>query len=119
MRRTGKVEWRPAVLVEPYALAVLRRQLEAIGDEAVRRRALAAVEELEAARAEVAAAAGRPADLDQALGRFESTFTRLAGASPTRAPGQTYASRPLLLQDCRRDLAPPPRPARPASLAPP
>jgi hypothetical protein len=104
MRKTGIVEWELAVPVEPYALAALRRQLEAIGDEAVRRRAMAAVAELEAARAEVAAAAGRPVDLDQALGRFESTFTRLAGASPTRAPGQTYASRTLLFEDCRRDL---------------
>ena len=82
----------------------LRRRLERIEPASLRARALGPLDELESARASVARAAGKPAQLDQALGQLEETFTRLTGLDATRAHGQTYASRTLVYEDCRRDI---------------
>jgi hypothetical protein len=93
-----------AVPMEVHADRTLARLLRRIDDEEVRAFALGALEEMQDARARVAAAAGRPVDLDAALGALEQTFTRLTGTAPTRAGGQTYAGRTLVYEDCRRDL---------------
>jgi len=82
----------------------LRRLLERIGDEGLRRRMLGMLEELEGARDLVAAAAGEVEELDRALGQLDETFTRLTGADSTRMAGKTYAGRTLVFEDCRRDL---------------
>jgi hypothetical protein len=93
-----------AVPMEAHPDRTLARLLRRIDDEEVRAYALGALEEMQAARARVAAAAGRPADLDAALGALEETFTRLTGTAPTRSGGTTYGARTLVYEDCRRDL---------------
>ena len=82
----------------------LRRMFERIGSEELREPALAALDELERARDAVGTAAGEPEELDRALRELEETFTRLTGLAPTRAHGQTYASRTLIYEDCRRGI---------------
>jgi hypothetical protein len=93
-----------AVPMEVNSDRTLARLVRRIEDQEVRAYAVGAVEEMQEARARVAAAAGRPADLDAALGAFEQTFTRLTGVASTRAGGQTYAARTLVHEDCRRDI---------------
>ncbi|WP_437615555.1 lantibiotic dehydratase [Sorangium sp. So ce834] len=92
----------------PYALrdpeAHLRAALARIEPEDLRAPALAAVDELFAARAAVAAAAGDPEALDRALDALEHTVTRLTAGPATRAPGAVYAGRTPIYEDCRRDV---------------
>ena len=110
LRDMGAVSWRVEV---PWTMRVpeewevelnLRRVLERIGDESLRRKSLATVDELENARNEVARAAGHPEQLNQSLNELESTFTRLTGAASTRFAGKMYAGRTLVYEDCRRDI---------------
>jgi hypothetical protein len=86
------------------SIEVLRRQLERIGDEDVRGRALGLFGELEAACAAVARAAGEARALDAAMMGIEETFTRLTGLQASRRPGELYAARTILYEDCRRDV---------------
>jgi hypothetical protein len=80
-----------------------RQLVERIGDADVSARALAALDELEAARQKIALAAGNVAELDFALGELDATFTRLTGLASTRSDGKMYAGRTLVYEDCRRD----------------
>lgn len=110
LRQKGVISW---TLEIPWTLEFLEGQrlekhlrgmLERIGQQNLRARMLGALEELEAARAAVAKAAGDAAKLDQALGHLAETFTHLTGAAATRAGGQTYAGRTLVYEDCGRDI---------------
>lgn len=94
--------WNLEVPLELHPERNLRKQLERIGPTELRAWALAALDELEQARAEVARAAGDDERLDRALESLEETFTRLTGSSPRRHQGQTYAARGLVYEDCRR-----------------
>ncbi len=85
-------------------LEVFRRQLERIEDVSVRQSAFATLGELEAARDEVARAAGNPDALEAALRKAEETFTRLTSKSASRNAGQLYAARTLIYEDCRRNV---------------
>jgi hypothetical protein len=119
LKSRGVVEWAFEVAVESKAEPKLRRLLERIEDEPKRRRALDALDELEAARGRVAAAAGDPEKLDEAFDALESTFSRLTGAASTRAAGQTYAARTVVYEDCRRDAEVAVGPEVTRALAPP
>lgn len=99
-----EVPWTLELPQESRVEDNLRRLLERIGDEGLRRRMLGMLEELESARDLVAAAAGDVEKLDRALGLLDETFTRLTGASSKRMAGKTYAGRSLVFEDCRRDL---------------
>ncbi|MCA1615315.1 MAG: lantibiotic dehydratase family protein [Acidobacteria bacterium] len=101
---TLEVPWTLQLPRESSVEDNLRRLLERIGDEGLRRRMLGMLEELEGARDLVAAAAGDAEELDRALGRLDETFTRLTGADSKRMAGKTYAGRTLVFEDCRRDL---------------
>jgi hypothetical protein len=100
----GVLRWTLEVPLELHPERTLRQRLERVGDESLRRQALAALAELGSAREAVAEAAGDPQALDRTLGDLERTFTRLTGEAPTRASGETYAGRTLVYQDCRRDV---------------
>jgi len=104
LKRLGRITWSLEVPFELHAERNLRKLLERIEDERLRRPALAMLDELEAARDHVAAAAGSPEALAQALIALEATFTRLTGQSATRLEGKVYAARTLVYEDCRRDL---------------
>jgi hypothetical protein len=104
MQAIGLVSWTLEVPLESRPERTLRRLLERIGDETLRRPALNALTEMEHARSAVARAAGDPEQLDQALEQLETTFTQLTGAGATRSAGKTYAARTLVYEDCRRDI---------------
>lgn len=104
VRNMGVIAWAVEVPFGWHPEVSLRRRLEGIGDERLTRKALAALTELEQARAEVAKAAGDAQALDKALDQLDETFTRLTGVTSTRGAGQTYAGRTLAFEDCRRDV---------------
>ena len=100
----GLITWTLEVPLESHPEKTLRRLLDRVGDESLRRSTLGALAELEAARDGVARAAGDAARLNQALEELETTFTRLTGAASTRSAGKMYAGRTLVYEDCRRDV---------------
>jgi hypothetical protein len=100
----GLITWTAEIPVCQYPEKALRRIIERVDDENLRAPALKALDEVEAGRAAVAAAAGDPDRLDAALDEAETAFTRLTGASVTKAEGQMYAARTLVYEDCRRDV---------------
>ncbi len=81
----------------------LRAQLARLPVGPPRAHAEAALEELEGARARVAAAAGEPDLLDEAMAALVETFIRLTGTDANRNAGKTYAGRSTFFEDCRRD----------------
>lgn len=82
----------------------LRARLERIGDAGVREECLAALGELEAARARIATSAGDATKLAAAIAELDAAFERITAKPATRNAGLTYASRALVFEDCRRDL---------------
>jgi hypothetical protein len=82
--------------------AQLRRELEVIDDPGLRSDALALLNSLEEARSEVSAAAGDPEALVLALCRLDTIFEIATGSESSRNAGQTYGSRTLVYEDCRR-----------------
>lgn len=110
LRQRGIVEWAlevPWTLDFPQERLLqdnLRRVLNRIGDDSLRERLLAAVDEFDSARLRVADAAGDYRKVDHALGELAETFTQLTGTAATRSSGQTYAGRTLVYEDCRRDV---------------
>jgi hypothetical protein len=104
LRDRGAIRWAFEVGGDPHPERSLRRQLERITEPAMRRRVLAPLDKLEAARAQAAAAAGDPERLDRALAALEVTFRELTGRASSRLPGRTYAARTLVYEECRRDL---------------
>jgi hypothetical protein len=86
------------------AETVLRRRIDAIGDDDTRAAATAGLDRLTTARDAVAAAAGDPHALRTALSTLDQVFTDLTGEQPRRRGGQTYAGRTLCYEDTARDL---------------
>ncbi|MDB4951670.1 MAG: hypothetical protein JWM27_4319 [Gemmatimonadetes bacterium] len=89
---------------DPFPERALRSWMDGVGDEGLRREALARLDALESARRGVSEAAGSWRELAPALGRLDETFTELTGAAPTRSAGGMYAARTLVYEDCRRDV---------------
>lgn len=105
LRDERRIAWSfevsPAALVPQQAL---REQLARIGDAAVREPAMAALDQLEAGRQAVADAVGDPDRLTGAMSALQNVFTRHTGSAAVRRPGQFYAGRTLVHEECRRDL---------------
>jgi hypothetical protein len=100
-----RIAWTFELPIEAwYPDQLFRRQLEKADDERARQSALALLERLEEAQAEVASAAGDAQHLDQALAHLEATFSELTGRDASREGGKTYAGRTLIYEDCRRDI---------------
>ncbi|MDG4765161.1 amino acid adenylation domain-containing protein [Solwaraspora sp. WMMD406] len=72
------------------------------GCEPARREALAALDELVAARDALATAAGDPDKVARCVGELEEVFTRRTGAAATRRPGELYAGRTIAYEECLR-----------------
>ncbi|HEY2576194.1 MAG TPA: lantibiotic dehydratase [Streptosporangiaceae bacterium] len=89
--------------VDSWPERALRHKLEAIGDEAARRSALASLESLTAARDAIAAARDAE-DVVKRTGELAQIFEEVTTAKATRRPGQAYAGRTLVYQDTRRDV---------------
>lgn len=104
LRDRGLVSLTLAVPMELRPEETLGRLLQRIGDDDLRGQMVGALDELRQARDGVAGAAGRVDELDRALDSLEHSFTRLTDRLPTRSPGETYAARTLVYEDCRRDI---------------
>ena len=104
LNKMGIVAWTLDVPLRKDPNQIYRKLIERIGDESLRKPALEALDELEAARDVVADAAGQPEKLNRALDQLEEKFMRLTGLPATRAAGRTYAARTLIYEDCRRDI---------------
>jgi hypothetical protein len=103
-RNMGIIFWTIIIPLDPHPERLLRRILERIDDDALRKRFLDPLSKLETARDGVSRAANDPEKLDEALSNLEATFTDITGQSATRNAGEMYAARTLVYEDCRRDL---------------
>ncbi|MEV4665716.1 amino acid adenylation domain-containing protein [Micromonospora echinofusca] len=98
-----RIAWQPEVAPHDTRPEVtVRARLARVTDEAVRAPALAALDELCAARDALAACAGDPDGLTAAMAALEATFTRLAGVPATRRAGTMYAGRTPVYEECLR-----------------
>lgn len=95
------VRWEFVLPMNLSAEARLCRQLEAIGDEPVRQRAMGLLAPLLEARDALAAAG--PDDVAAAMSTLESTFTEITGKDTHHRDGQTYAGRTLCHLETSRD----------------
>jgi lantibiotic biosynthesis dehydratase-like protein len=100
----GALRWGFQIPLTPTAERTLRDLLLAVEDEPVRARALALLDGFVAKRDAVARAAGKPDELERALGDLEAAFTATTGRPASERAGQLYAGRTLVYEDCRRDL---------------
>jgi hypothetical protein len=80
----------------------MRTLLSRVTDEGVRGPAEKALDELTAARDELAEAAGDAERVATAMAGLEATFSRLSGTAPTRRAGELYAGRTLAYEECLR-----------------
>jgi amino acid adenylation domain-containing protein len=80
----------------------MRALLSRVTDDGVREPAEKALDELTAARDELAGAGGDVERVAAAMASLEATFTRLAGVPPTRLAGELYAGRTLAYEECLR-----------------
>lgn len=103
--RRGVLVWNLSPPVSMRPERALRESLERLEDPAIRDRATAGLDELESARARVAAAREDPATLGPALEDLDRTFERLTGTPARRNLGRTYGARSLVFEECRRDVA--------------
>ncbi|MFH9425021.1 lantibiotic dehydratase [Streptomyces sp. NPDC017529] len=92
----GPVEMRPEI--------TLRKKLSTIGDPAARKRALAVVDRLLGAQADVGRAAGAPDALVTAIGKLNAEFEQVTDQSAVRLHGQTYAGRTIVFEETVRDV---------------
>ena len=105
LKSMHRIAWRLEVSSENvYPEQALRRQLEKIEDDFLRKRSLETLNEIEVKRDAIARSRSDVEELDLAFSELEKTFTNLTGTASTRNPGQAYAGRTLLYEDCRRDV---------------
>jgi hypothetical protein len=105
LARENLITWGielPAELEHPERW--LREALARVEDPAVRASALDYLDRMEAARAEVAAAAGDPVALDARIVKLEEEFRQITELSEKRGHGRTYVGRQIFFEDCRRAI---------------
>jgi hypothetical protein len=104
LRSRRIVSWTLEIPFDIYPERWLRRLLQRVEDESLQCEAIGALNELEQAQQNVSRALGNPDLLERALEELNGTFTRITGKDASRSPGQMYASRTLIYEDCRRSL---------------
>jgi hypothetical protein len=104
LKGQGLIEWQFEVPLSAYPERRLRDLLERVDDDEIRRRVLSPLEEFEACRERVSAAAGSAEELDAALQQLDHHFTNVTGMAATRWAGRMYTGRTLVYEDCRRDI---------------
>jgi Lantibiotic dehydratase, N terminus len=100
----GVLRWDFDIPVTRDCEVLLGTRIARIGDIEVRSRAAACLDRLLAARDKVAAAAGKPRELRQAITLLESEFTAVTDKNPERTPGEMYAGRRTYWEEATRDL---------------
>jgi hypothetical protein len=104
MKSRGIITWTLEIAVQRYPEKNLKEKLMKIGDDQLRGRALAVVDELIERKQEVNDSAGDSRRLDLAISRLEESFSRATGKESTRSAGKMYAGRTLVYEDCRRNI---------------
>lgn len=99
----GLLVWRLEVAPQLHPERELEARVALVGDPVLREACAGAVRELVDARDRVARAAGRAGELASALEALDATFVRLTGREPSRRPGEMYAGRGIVYEDCRRN----------------
>ncbi len=98
--------WKLELPLSPHPERHLRHFLEHVGDPALSAEGLRRLDLLVTARDTAwAASHSDPAGFVSALHDLDETFTKVAGAQPSRRGGQTYGGRTLIYHDARRDAA--------------
>jgi hypothetical protein len=87
-----------------YPERELRAWLERIEDEALRRACLAPLDAIMEKRHGVARAVGSAERLRDAVAALGASFSEITGAAANRRPGELYAGRTVVYEDCLRDL---------------
>ena len=104
LTKDNVLSWAYEFPLVPHPEKLLRQRLNRIDSEELRQPALAALDRLERARDNVAAAFGNAEQLSHAVIELEKVFAEVTGNSGSRLGGQMYAGRTLFYQDCRRDV---------------
>jgi hypothetical protein len=104
MVKSGLVRMDFGGPVEARAERRLAARLARVPDADARQAALAELDRLVEAKEEVAASAGDPRRLAAALGALAARFESVTGRPATRLPGQAYAARTIVYEDCVRDV---------------
>lgn len=99
------ISYEPRLPLGPEPESTLRALVAASPDEAFRKAALDDLDDLCARKAELSAAAGDAAAVHTAMQRAEASFRRITETDATRRGGETYASRTIAYEDCRRDIS--------------
>ncbi|WP_283133879.1 lantibiotic dehydratase [Rhizohabitans arisaemae] len=98
------IVWRPDVPMNRYPERGLRAQLAALPDSPDRTEALTVLDRLEAAKDRIAAAAGDPKTLAEALVDLDEEYGRLTGGTSTRTRDVKVIGRNAVFEECGRDL---------------
>ncbi|HSR69861.1 MAG TPA: hypothetical protein VLU25_18175 [Acidobacteriota bacterium] len=102
LQESKLVVWRFEVAPQLHPDREFQVVVDRIGDSDLHRRYNDALGQIVEARDQVAACAGQPEKLGEALRQADETFSRLTGLAPTRRPGIMYAGRNLMYEDCLR-----------------
>jgi hypothetical protein len=100
----GILRWTLDVPVHPDCERMLRERVLAIPAPEARTFALAQLDRLACARDKVAAAAGHPDKLADAISCLEAEFGEITSAEVARKPGPAYAARRIYREETTRDL---------------
>jgi hypothetical protein len=90
--------------IEVHAERRLAERLSRVPDTDARQAALADLGRLVSAKDEVAASGGDPRRLEAAIKAVSANFESITGRSAVRLPGQAYAARTMVYEDCVRDV---------------
>ncbi len=104
MGKSGLVWLDLAGPLEPRAEARLAQRLSRVPDAGARHAAMAELGRLVRAKDEVAAAAGDPRRLAAAFDKLGRCFEDITERPSVRLPGQPYAARTIVYEDCVRDV---------------
>jgi Lantibiotic dehydratase, N terminus len=106
LRQKRLLTWKLDLPLSPHPERHLRHFLEHVGDPALCAEGLHRLDLLVTARDSAwTASHSDPAGFVSALHNLDETFTKVAGAQPSRRGGQTYGGRTLIYHDARRDAA--------------
>jgi hypothetical protein len=90
--------------IELHAERRLAQRLSRVPDAGARQAALADLGRLVSAKDEVAASGGDPQRLETALASVAAHFEDITGRPGGHRPGEAYAARTILYEDCVRDV---------------
>jgi hypothetical protein len=100
----GMIIWEFQIPFGFHPEETLRRHLNRIEDDELRKPALECLDQIERARDGLVDAAGDADRVDQAMGALESLFTTLTAPRPRDPKERFMPDATLAYEDCRRDL---------------